>query len=62
MNKAHEKLATYIAAHPKETYSSIAMKLGVSGPTVTRIAQEAGLPPRSSKRITMADVETLEAK
>lgn len=62
MNKAHERLAAYIKAHPEESYSSIALMLGTSAPTITRIAQQAGLPPRSSKRITIADVDKLEAK
>ena len=62
MNKAHERLAAYIKAHPEETYSSIALMLGTTTPTITRVAQRAGLPPRGSKRITMADVEKLEVK
>jgi hypothetical protein len=62
MNKVHEKLVAYIRSHPEETYSSIALLLGTTTPTITRIAQQAGLPPRGGKRITMADVEKLEAK
>ena len=62
MNKVHEKLIAYIKAHPEESYSSIALMLGTSAPTITRIAQQAGLPPRGSKRITIADVDKLEAK
>ena len=59
MNKAHEMLVAYIKAHPEETYSSIALMLGTTTPTITRICQQAGLPPRGGKRITMADVRKL---
>ena len=62
MNKAHEKLVAYIKAHPEETYSSIALMLGTTTPTITRIAQQAVLPQRGGKRITIADVDRLEAK
>jgi DNA-binding MurR/RpiR family transcriptional regulator len=62
MNKVQEKLVDYIKAHPEETYSSIALMLGTTAPTITRIAQQAGLPPRGSKKLTIADIEKLEAK
>jgi len=62
MNKAHEMLVAYIKAHPDETYSSIALMLGTTTPTITRICQQAGLPPRGGKRITMADVIKLDDK
>lgn len=62
MNKAHEMLAAYIEAHPEESFSSIAQILNTSPSTITRIAQRAGLPSRSSKKLTVADVERLEVK
>ena len=62
MNKAHEMLVAYIKAHPEESYSSIARLLQTTAPTITRIAQRAGLPPRGGNRLTVADVEKLEVK
>jgi hypothetical protein len=62
MNKAHEMLVRYIQAHPDETYSSIALMLGTTTPTITRICQQAGLPPRGGKRLTVADVNKLDEK
>jgi hypothetical protein len=62
MNKAHEMLVAYIKAHPEETYSSIARLLQTTTPTITRICQQAGLPPRGGKRITIADVNKLDRK
>jgi DNA-binding MurR/RpiR family transcriptional regulator len=62
MNKAHEMLVAYIKAHPEETYSSIALMLGTTTPTITRICQQAGLPSRGGKRLTVDAIEKLEAK
>lgn len=62
MNKAHELLVAYLKAHPEETYSSIAQMLNTSVSTITRIAQRAGLPPRGSNRLTVADVEKLSTR
>ncbi len=62
MNKAHELLVRYIETHPEESFSSLARLLNTSPSTITRIAQRAGLPPRGSNRLTVADVERLEAK
>jgi len=62
MNKAHEMLVAYIKAHPEETYSSIALMLGTTTPTITRICQQAGLPPRGGKRLTVDAINKLEAK
>ena len=59
MNKAHEMLVRYIEGHPEESYSSIAQMLDTSASTITRIAQRAGLPSRSSKNLTVADVAKL---
>lgn len=59
MNKAHAMLVNYLKAHPEETYSSIAQMLNTSVSTITRVAQRAGLPSRSSNRLTVADVEKL---
>lgn len=62
MNRAHEMLVAYLTAHPDESFSSVARLLNTSPSTITRIAQRAGLPPRSAKRITMADVGRLHEK
>jgi len=62
MNKAHEMLVAYIKAHPEETYSSIALTLGTTTPTITRICQQAGLPPCGGKCIIIADVNKLDEK
>lgn len=62
MNKAHEMLVAYIKSHPEESYTSIALMLGTTTPTITRICQQAGLPPRGGKRITMADIKKLDEK
>ena len=62
MNKAHAMLVDYIKAHPEESLSSIARLLKTTSPTITRICQQAGLPPRGGKRITMADVKKLGEK
>ena len=62
MTKAHEMLIAYIKAHPEETYTSIARLLGTTTPTITRICQQAGLPPRGGKRITIADIKKLAEK
>ena len=62
MNKAHEMLVAYIKAHPEETYSSIATMLGTTAPTITRICQKAGLPPRGGNRLSVADIEKLNNK
>jgi len=55
-------LVAYLTAHPEESFSSVARLLNTSPSTITRIAQRAGLPSRSSNRLTVADVEKLEAK
>lgn len=62
MNRAHELVVRYIETHPEASYSSIAQLLNTSASTITRIAQRAGLPSRSGNRLTVADVEKLEAK
>jgi hypothetical protein len=62
MNKAHEMLVRYIKSHPEESLSSIARLLHTTPPTITRICQQAGLPPRGGKRITIADVNKLDEK
>jgi hypothetical protein len=62
MNRAHEMLVAYIKAHPEESLSSIARMLNTTPPTITRICQQAGLPPRGGKRITIADVNKLNEK
>lgn len=61
MNKAHEMLVAYLKAHPEESLSSVAHLLNTSPSTITRIAQRAGLPPRGSNRLTVADVEKLSS-
>jgi hypothetical protein len=55
-------LVAYIKARPEETYSSIARLLQTTTPTIARICQQAGLPPRGGKRITIADVNKLDRK
>lgn len=62
MNKAHEMLVAYLKAHPEESLSSVARLLNTSPSTITRIAQRAGLPPRGSNRLTVADVQKLNEK
>jgi DNA-binding MurR/RpiR family transcriptional regulator len=62
MNHAHEMLVRYLQMHPEESFSSVARLLNTSPSTITRIAQRAGLPPRGGNRLTVADVEKLEAK
>ena len=62
MNKAHEMLVRYIKSHPDETYSSIALMLGTTTPTITRICQQAGLPPRGGKRLTVDAINKLDEK
>jgi hypothetical protein len=62
MNRAQEMLVAYIKAHPEESLSSIARMLNTTPPTITRICQQAGLPPRGGKRITIADVNKLNEK
>jgi hypothetical protein len=62
MNQAHQLLVRYIMAHPEESLSSIARLLNTTPPTITRICQQAGLPPRGGKRLTVADVQKLGEK
>ena len=62
MNKAHEMLVAYIKSHPGKSYSSIARLLQTTAPTITRICQQAGLPPRGGKRLTVDAIKNLEEK
>jgi DNA-binding MurR/RpiR family transcriptional regulator len=46
IEEVHRRLAEYIKAHPDMTYKSIADKLGISVPTVSRIALKYGIRRR----------------
>ena len=42
-HSTHERIASYIRAHPELSFSTISINLGVASSTISRIAKEHGL-------------------
>lgn len=59
VEQVHERIAAYIAAHPEESYKSIAEKVGCATTTICNIAVQHGLRRRRPS-LSLRDLAKLE--